>query len=84
MPLFICKKCGCIENTATSCYWSLSTAKKWSEELLPFKGENHLCSECATYAKDGTVVPGKWHGVFPKELATEEYKRKVCKDGLIH
>lgn len=23
MSLFVCSKCGCIDNTATSCYWAL-------------------------------------------------------------
>jgi hypothetical protein len=31
MPLFACEQCGCIENTATGCYWGRERA---------------LCSEC--------------------------------------
>lgn len=23
MSLFVCSKCGCIDNTATSCYWAI-------------------------------------------------------------
>lgn len=33
MPLFICKNCGCIENTALGFYWPA--------------GAEPLCSECA-------------------------------------
>ena len=40
MSLFICARCGCIENTAR-------------------------------------MVPGKWHGKFPKRPATEEQKRRA-------
>lgn len=40
-----------------------------------------LCSECGrlTTSHDGrdVVVPGKWHGKFPKEKATEEQLKKV-------
>jgi len=32
---------------------------------------------------DVLFVPGKWHGRFPKEKATEDQKRRVGKDGLI-
>jgi len=32
-PLFICQKCGCVENTALSDYWS--------------NMEKPLCSECS-------------------------------------
>lgn len=35
MPLFICEKCGTIENTATGCYW-------WAVN----EGKPALCSEC--------------------------------------
>lgn len=50
-----------------------------------------LCSECGRVnfykGKDGKTIsivePGKWHGRFPKEQATEEYKRRVRADGLI-
>ena len=35
MSIFRCTKCGCIENTATSHYWS-----KWPRSTAP------LCSEC--------------------------------------
>jgi hypothetical protein len=51
MPLFICDKCHCIENTALGRYWSKD---------LPSASEKGkaLCSECSK---------GKWHSRFPKE-----------------
>lgn len=46
-----------------------------------------LCSECGRLATspDGrdVVVPGKWHGKFPKEKATEEQLKKIGYKNLI-
>lgn len=80
MSLFVCAKCGCVDNTATSNYWMLTNEYivdkfDYAKELQPYKGMG-LCSECGRLATspDGrdVVVPGKWHGKFPKEKATEE------------
>jgi len=54
MSLFICAKCGCIDNTATSSYWGLTRlgAKDdyiYDESLKEYKGKP-LCSECAKIA----------------------------------
>lgn len=55
-------------------------------ELQPYKGMG-LCSECGRLATspDGrdVVVPGKWHGKFPKEKATEEQLKHVGYKNLI-
>lgn len=78
MSLFVCAKCGCVDNTATSSYWMLTNEYMvdkfdYAKELQPYKGMG-LCSECGRLATspDGrdVVVPGKWHGKFPKEKAT--------------
>lgn len=70
MSLFVCAKCGCVDNTATSSYWMLTNEYmvdkfKYAKELQPYKGMG-LCSECGRLATspDGrdVVVPGKWHG----------------------
>jgi len=63
MPLFLCDKCGVIENTALSAYWS-------KDQLLDGAA---LCSEC-THIKfsDGDEQYGKWHGKFPREFMTDE------------
>ena len=53
MSIFRCGKCGCIENTACSNYWTHDD-DKWASPPL--------CSEC-----DPSI--GKWHGVFPKQSA---------------
>lgn len=70
MSLFVCDKCGCVENTALGRYWSKD---------MPFWGDDNrglaLCSECApTRDKDGNYINeygarkyGKWHGIFLKE-----------------
>lgn len=85
MSLFVCAKCGCVDNTATSSYWMLTNEYMvdkfdYAKELQPYKGMG-LCSECGRLATspDGrdVVVPGKWHGKFPKEKATEEQMKHV-------
>lgn len=69
MPLFICEKCGCIENTALGRYWSRNM-NIWADDN---RGKA-LCSECApTHFKGGEVNErgGKWHGRFEKTKATK-------------
>lgn len=57
-----------------------------AKELQPYKGMG-LCSECGRLATspDGrdVVVPGKWHGKFPKKKATEEELKRVGYKNLI-
>lgn len=72
MSLFVCSKCGCIDNTATSYYWALIRPCKnriYDKSLKGYEGKP-LCSECAAieYSKGGevVVVPGTWHGKFKK------------------
>lgn len=50
MPLFVCDRCGYIENTATSLYWS----KK--------ENELKLCLECETGMHHCQFVKRKWDG----------------------
>ena len=85
MSLFVCAKCGCVDNTATSSYWMLTNEYMvdkfdYAKELQPYKGMG-LCSECGRLATSpggrDVVVPGKWHGKFPKEKATEEQLKHV-------
>ena len=58
----------------------------YAKELQPYKGIG-LCSECGRLATspDGrdVVVPGKWHGKFPKKKATEEELKRVGYKNLI-
>lgn len=91
MSLFVCAKCGCVDNTATSSYWMLTNEYMvdkfdYAKELQPYKGMG-LCSECGRLATspDGrdVVVPGKWHGKFPKKKATEEELKRVGYKNLI-
>ena len=88
MSLFICAKCGCVENTALSHFWLLTTSYKsieYDPYLIQYKGKG-LCTECATIDKDtGKIVPGGiWHGKFKKEKATREQLSKASKTGLIN
>lgn len=85
MSLFVCSKCGCIDNTATSYYWALIRPCKnriYDKSLKGYEGKP-LCSECAAieYSKGGevVVVPGTWHGKFKKEWPTEEEKKHIGK-----
>jgi hypothetical protein len=55
MSLFVCEKCNCVDNTATSRYWNqMMEARDKGKEFKP------LCSEC-----DPEL--GRWHGKFPKQ-----------------
>jgi len=56
MSIFRCTKCGCVENTALSNYWSDVYGYMNSESTPP------LCSEC-----DPKI--GKWHDSFEKHSA---------------
>lgn len=54
MSLFVCAKCGCVDNTATSSYWMLTNEYmvdkfEYAKELQPYKGMG-LCSECGRLA----------------------------------
>lgn len=90
MGLFICKKCGCIENTAVSSYWTVMNnifPIEYDESLIEYKNEP-LCSECGKLVFDENgnnprMIPGKWHGRFPKKQATEEEKKNADKNGRI-
>lgn len=74
MPLFVCAKCHCIENTACGWWWSRDDHDIliWDESNEEFKGKG-LCSECAPCKyNDGTPTKfGKWHGKFPKQYYPE-------------
>lgn len=45
MSLFVCAKCGCVDNTATSSYWMLTNEHMvdkfdYAKELQPYKGSS--------------------------------------------
>lgn len=68
MGLYVCEKCGCIENTALGFYWSRNVVTmNWPDEYK----NKALCSECGpTTYSDGTPTNyGKWHDRFPKRSA---------------
>ena len=87
MPLFICAKCGCVENTALSTYWFRKNFK-YCDELREYQ-DKPLCSKCGRVAFEhvndtGLIVPGCWHGKFPRVRATDEQKRNAGADGRIY
>jgi hypothetical protein len=57
MPLYQCKKCGAVENTACANYWWRTNPALHKDDGLP----PEVCSEC-----DPEI--GKWHGEFPKAV----------------
>ena len=66
MPLFVCDRCGCVENTALGSYWGKDMPSLWKAEDYG----KALCSECAPQQfKSGepTRFTGTWHGLFPKK-----------------
>lgn len=91
MSLFICAKCGCVDNTATSSYWRIAMHRSfpitYDESLKGFEGKP-LCSECGRIIYDenaGTdrMIPGEWHGRFPKNPATEDERLHAGENGII-
>ena len=76
MALFICAKCGCVENTALSTFHYRKDLK-YTDGLEEYQ-DKPLCSECGR-RYHGRMIPGKWHGQFPKALPTEE-ERKICEE----
>ena len=66
MSLFVCDKCGCVDNTALGHYWTKDYPDMWDDDVVGLA----LCSECAPlYFKGGerTRFNGKWHNQFPKK-----------------
>lgn len=79
MGIFVCAKCGCVENTALGLYWSKDHPEyfKWTKKNEKYKGQP-LCSECmpTEYADgSGQAGTGEWHGKFEK-LTKEEWLKK--------
>lgn len=65
MSLFVCDKCGCVENTALGRYWMKDFPDMWSKDNEGLA----LCSECAPlYYANGerTDYNHIWHGKFKK------------------
>jgi len=83
MPLFICQKCNCIENTACGHYWTKDMVPCWRDSTLDGLA---LCSECSpSVFHDGSPNRhgGKWHGHFPKEFATPERIAEIGRENFI-
>lgn len=78
MPLFVCDKCGCIENTACGHWWARKHVFFEEGSLDPELVGKPLCSECipARYSDGSPAGTGEWHGRFPKEHWTSEFKVK--------
>lgn len=95
MSLFVCEKCGVIENTACCSYWALAVDAlrekkklKWSDELKSYEGKKFLCSECATIKYDAlgnnpVVIPGEWHSKFDKEFPSDKELYRMRKEHRI-
>lgn len=62
MPLFMCASCGCFDNTALSGYWTQEFA--YFQEHKSLNGFKPQCS-----LHDPSI--GKWHGQWPRQLATD-------------
>lgn len=69
MPIYLCSKCGMMENTALSHYWT----RYWNapKEAPP----PPLCSEC-----DPEI--GKWHGAFERKPISKDHV--VGPDGFVY
>lgn len=84
MPIFVCDECNAIENTACGHYWCAFSSTEWFKD--PSKDRMKLCSECAPAEfKDGSKTGlGKWHGRFPKEIATPERIAQIGLDAFAY
>ncbi|HLH92043.1 MAG TPA: hypothetical protein VKX28_26725 [Xanthobacteraceae bacterium] len=61
MPLFMCTKCGCVDNTALAEYWNQE--RDWLAATANAVARPRFepqCSQCLT---------SRWHGQFPRKLA---------------
>lgn len=76
MPLFVCDRCGNVDNTTYGRYWTKDHKGMWSEDNVG----KALCSECAPLKyRNGdpcTSFTGKWHGLFLKEKPSQEEIRR--------
>lgn len=72
MPVFKCSKCGMMENTATSHYWTRDFDRTAGGAKNP---SPPLCSLC-----DPEI--GKWHDRFPREPVPPDHVEGP--DGFIH
>lgn len=64
MPLFVCEKCGCVDNTLYGFHVQRHILKVKGKKL---QGKS-LCTECCPpELEDGTPTGrGEWHNFFPK------------------
>lgn len=70
MSLFICSKCGCVENTATSDYWPVVHKIfpiEYDASIKEFEGKP-LCSKCGRLIFDSK---GENPRMIPGEVAWE-------------
>jgi hypothetical protein len=66
MSIFRCTKCGVIDNTAVSGYWSwVHHYPEGATDVKEMVKRPPLCSEC-------NPEIGKWHGRFPKMTPESE------------
>lgn len=82
MTLYICSECHAIENTSLGHSTRLHRNEHFFGDLVPLGMA--VCSECAPATfKDGSKFSkgGKWHDVFPKEIATKEWLLKQLSEG---
>ena len=67
MPLFVCDRCGCVDNTACGgTYWTRNQNEEYFDGI---KNGEALCAECTPKIfSDGSTneYGGIWHNKFPK------------------
>ena len=89
MSVFICAKCGCLENTACcSVHFmtipEVSAEIEFSPDMEQYRGKK-LCSVCARLKHEGKriiCVAGKWHGRFERRMPTDEERIDIQEDEI--
>jgi len=79
MPLFVCDKCKVVENTACGHYWTRNMGLEDGKK----EDSRALCSECMP-GPDYLGRGGKWHGKFPKVIATTEIIKEYGEDNFVY
>ena len=88
MPVFICSRCGCIDNSACeNNFWNVRAKERlYQRKIFNEAPVCESCTPCEYNIKDekgkGYMPKGKWHNMFEKRFI-KDYT-KYTKEELIN